>query len=62
MKKLIDVHKLDKPLPGIEEQIKFMQTTWKKLGNNQKVILTRKDFFKIEAVLGTLCTAKLIIK
>ncbi|MEQ1585773.1 MAG: hypothetical protein ABL895_07845 [Cyclobacteriaceae bacterium] len=62
MKKLINVHKLDKPLPTIDAQIKFMRTTWKKLGNNQQVILTSKDFYKIEAVLGTLCVAKLVIK
>lgn len=62
MKKLIDVHKLEKPLPGIDEQINFMRTTWKKLGNNQKVIHTRKDFYTIEAVLNTLCVAKMIIK
>ncbi len=62
MKKLISVHKPDRPLPNIDEQINFMRTTWKKLGNNEEVILTTKDFCMIEDVFDTLCAAKLVIK
>ncbi len=54
---------LDKPLPELEEQIQFMRKVWTTVGTDDgQVSITKKDFEMMEAILGSLCAVKYIVR
>lgn len=53
---------LDKPLPELEDQIKFMRKVWTTLGSDDKVSITKNDFEMMEAILGSLIAVKYLVR
>lgn len=53
---------LFKPLPGLEDQIKFIRTKWALTKQGKATKLSPDDHVMIEAILQSLCAVKWLDK
>jgi hypothetical protein len=47
-------------LPEVNDQIQFMKNAWENVRKGKKVTMGKRDEIMIEAILGTLCAAKML--